>query len=459
MERSDAVPAVAPGLATALLLIEGFCSLAVEMIALRMLVPVAGQSIAVTSVVVTAFLGALALGYRAGGTYRGPVRRKVAWNLAVAAVWCAFWLSHVGVRGAFAGAAFLPALGQVAVYAVVGIGPAAYLLAETVVVLVESRRGAPASAKAGSAFAASTVGNVAGGLATALLVMQYLGVAAALALVVGLLLVGVLLAPGGAGWAVRGLAVLAAVAATANAAVESAAFERTTASADYVIEDLGEGARGLRVNGQRASREDAAGIGYPYIEMMEDAVYRNLWEGGTARILVIGAGGFTFGRGRPPAAGEIVYVDVDDRLGEVGDAFLAPGSRGGRYATADGRAFLLDDESRWDAIVLDAYTDRTAMPAHLYTVEFFRLARSRLSAQGRLYLNLIARSPPGRFETRLDRTLRTVFAWCEAWPSGGGSRGRYNRVYSCGRHGLDGETVVYSDGWTLGEIDAARQRW
>ena len=63
-----------PRAATALLLVEGYCALAVEMIALRALVPVAGQSVAVTSLVVTAFLAALALGYRAGGAFEGNAR-------------------------------------------------------------------------------------------------------------------------------------------------------------------------------------------------------------------------------------------------------------------------------------------------------------------------------------------------------------------------------------------------
>ena len=64
---------IAPRTATALLLVEGYCSVAFEMIALRVLVPVAGLSVPVTGIVVTAFLAALALGYRAGA--RGLRRR------------------------------------------------------------------------------------------------------------------------------------------------------------------------------------------------------------------------------------------------------------------------------------------------------------------------------------------------------------------------------------------------
>ena len=64
-------------------------------------------------------------------------------------------------------------------YAVVGVGPVAYLLGQAVVLLVGSAGPETAPGKAGAAFAASTLGNVAGGLAIAILVSQHLGVAGA----------------------------------------------------------------------------------------------------------------------------------------------------------------------------------------------------------------------------------------------------------------------------------------
>ena len=426
----DAERPIGPRAATALLLVEGYCALAVEMIALRALVPVAGQSVAVTSLVVTAFLAALALGYRAGGAFEGNAREKVARNLAAAGAWSAFWLSRFGVALAFEATDAVRPLAQVAVYAVAGVGPAAYLLAQAVVVLVASAGPDTAPGKAGAAFAASTLGNVAGGLATALVVMQHVGVAGAVALVSGLLVVAALAAwerPGLRLWAAG---VVVAGVAGANLAVERNAYVVTTAHADYAIEAHAHGARTLRVNGQNASREDGAGTGHPYIEWIEDRVYAAAPEGRAARVLVIGAGGFTFGRGRPGHAAEIVFVDVDPRLAPVADAFLAPALRRGRYAAVDGRAYLLRHEAAFDAIVLDAYADRTATPSHLLTREFFALVRSRLAQDGgTLYVNLIVAPEPDRLSTRADRTLRSVFAACRTQELGEASRWR-NRVYA-----------------------------
>ena len=446
---------IGPRTATALLLVEGYCSLAIEMIALRVLVPVAGQSVGVTGIVVTVFLAALALGYRAGGRFDGPAREKVARNLAGAAAWSAVWLSRFGVAFAFEATGPLPPLGQVAAYAVVAVAPAAYLLAQTVVLLVGSGRGEGASGKAGGAFAASTLGNVAGGLVTALVVMQVLGVAAALLSVTALLVLAALAAWRRGAWRLWAMGAVVAAVGGGNLAVERGAYVLTTAHADYAIEEDGAGVRTLRVNGQNASREDGAGTGHPYIEWIEDEVYGNLPAGRPARVLVIGAGGFTFGRGRPESAAEIVYVDVDGRLDEVADAFLKSPPRSGSYVPMDGRAYLLRHDARFDAIVLDAFADRTTMPAHLVTRELFALARSRLKKSGgTLYMNLIVPPGPERLATRIERTLRTVFAWCRARAAGESTRW-HNLVFKCERSDLDGDATVYSDDRERGEAE----RW
>ena len=66
--------------------------------------------------------------------------------------------------------------------------------------------------------------------------------------------------------------------------------------------------------------------------------------------------------------------------------------------------------------VVDTYSNRRTLPQHLLTVEFYRLARSRLLAGGSLYVNFLAWPEDALFRTRAERTLRSVFAGCSAWP-------------------------------------------
>ena len=121
----------------------------------------------------------------------------------------------------------------------------------------------------------------------------------------------------------------------------------------------------------------------------------------------------------------------------------------------DERTYVLRREEAFDAIVLYAFADPTATPAHLLTREFFALAPSRLKQDGTLYVNLIVAPEPDRLSTRADRTLRAAFAGCWTQEVGEASRWR-NRVYACARHPLDGDATVYSDANGRAGTDAAR---
>ena len=133
--------------------------------------------------------------------FEGDASEKVARNLAGTAAWSAFWLSRFGVALAFGATGPLPPLLQVAVYSMLAVAPVAYLLAGTVVLLVDSGNGSTAAGKAG---------NVAGGLLTALVFMQWLGVAAAVAPVSGLLLLAALEAWQRLAWRLLAAGVVAA---------------------------------------------------------------------------------------------------------------------------------------------------------------------------------------------------------------------------------------------------------
>ena len=170
---------------------------------------------------------------------------------------------------------------------------------------------------------------------------------------------------------------------------------------------------------------------------------------------MIGAGGMTLGRGRAAQGVEVTFVDVDGALPQVAEVFLGERPSGG-FVQADGRAFLLEGGGTWDVIVLDAFRQRISMPIHLVTREALQLMRGRLSEGGRFYLNLISRVSPGEFEIRADRTLRSVFSWCSSQALGWGEGNpRYQRIYECDRHRLDGERLVFTDGDTRGEVDGA----
>ena len=440
----------------AVLLAEGYASLGAEILALRRIAPWAGTSVDVTTVLLAAYLAALAGGYRRGGRLArdGDPRPRLAFRLALAAALAAFWLSEPGLLLAFG--LPLPPLLQVALYAIAGIAPVGWLLAECVLLAHACAPRDERSATAGRVFSLSTAGNVAGALVTTFVLLRFLGTAAAaLVLCAGLLAAAVL--------ACRRIALLpvacggAAALLAIDLGTEATVYVERNAYADYRIAEVPGGGRILEVNQQPASRHDVLGNGLAYAELLE----ATLCGAGERRVLVLGAAGMTIGQGAPCPL-QPVFVDIDPDQERIAAEFLAvPPGAAGTFRARDARAFLRDDPGDWDAIVVDAYSDRLSMPTHLLTVEFYRLARSRLAPGGSLYVNHVAYPGQTLFLTRAERTLRSVFAGCAAREAGlapgtgwhAAAATPRNLLFRCPRSSLDGDRAVYTDALPRADLD------
>ena len=112
--------------------------------------------------------------------------------------------------------------------------------------------------------------------------------------------------------------------------------------------------------------------------------------------------------------GPVTVAEIDPAVTEmaIADFWFEPGET--RILHQDARRALTEDETRYDVVIGDAFTD-IAVPAHLVTREFFELVRSRLEPGGAYLMNVID------FEDRLDalgavtRTLAEVFPTVEIW--------------------------------------------
>ena len=453
--RNEPLPALPGATVGAILLAEGYASLAAEILALRRIVPFAGSAVSVTAVLLAVYLAALAGGYRRGGRLArtGDPRPRLAFRLAAAAALAAFWLSDAGTLLAFG--LPVPPMAQVAVYSLAGVAPVGWLLAECVLLAHACSRGADPSRTAGGVFALSTVGNVGGALLTTFLLLRYLGTAAATISLVAALCLAALAARR------RSVPAAALVAAalflSTDLWLEATYYVRRNAYADYRIVELDDGGRMLDVSGQAASRHDAAGRGWDYAERLE----KTLCEAGETRALVLGAAGMTLGRGAPCEL-DLTFVDIDPAQRRIAGLFLqADPDEAGTFVAGDARAFLRGNEGGWQAIVVDTYSNFRTLPQHLLTVEFYRLARSRLAAGGTLYVNHLTWPDDALFRTRAERTLRSVFAECSQWPVGierglgwhQSAAEPGNLLFRCRRTVFDDDRAVYSDAVPRADLD------
>src|SRR5437867_3940376 len=89
-----------PYLLPIIILVEGFVSIAIEILTIRQLLPVAGGSVLVTGLIIGIFLLFLAIGYQRGGTIQQQAEQTLRKNFMLSAIWLGLGLSYLFV-GAF----------------------------------------------------------------------------------------------------------------------------------------------------------------------------------------------------------------------------------------------------------------------------------------------------------------------------------------------------------------------
>jgi predicted membrane-bound spermidine synthase len=395
----------------AIVFIEGFCSLGAEVIALRRLVPHVGSAIVVTAPTIGFFLLALALGYAAGGRVAADFRAVVARNFLVSAALAGIGLSGPVVDALFAHLQPAPFAWLVFVGAI--LCPVAWLLGQTVPILTNLLQHERAGEASGAALYWSTLGSFLGSLGLSLLVMQWLGVSAAVFACAAGLLAGTLMLTGRA----PGIAALAlSTAVLAGYANLQHAVTADTAYAEYrvaAVDRPGQtNPRAFWVNQSAASLIDESDPPRytRYIEhlrrvLLDDLGFRD------RDILVLGAGGFTLSHREPE--NRYTYVDIDPQIRAIAERHFLKAPARGEFVADDARRYVATTVRRFDAVVVDVFGSHTSIPSHLVTREFWDGLRRVLKPDGVLLANLIL---DGKLESPYARnllaTIESVYGRC-----------------------------------------------
>jgi hypothetical protein len=107
-------------------------------------------------------------------------------------------------------------------------------------------------------------------------------------------------------------------------------------------------------------------------------------------------------------------AEIDPEIVGLGrEHFGMAGAEDGwlRVVAMDGRQMLaaLPDGTRYDMLVVDAFTNELYIPFHLATREFFSLCRSRLAPGGVLAMNVYAVGEDAPNLRAIENTMATVF--------------------------------------------------
>ena len=397
-------------------LIEGFSTLAVEVIAIRLAIPVVGSSITLTGVMLGVVLLALSAGYWRGGALsarwdKSRTRFALTRNLLIAAAVygaIAFPLEARAIEEALDIGMSLPL--SIGVAASLLFLPPIYLASQTVPMLAELTNVEGKAGKAsGQILFFSTVGSVLGGIVTPVWLFPWLGVAHSTFVICGLLACAACIMAVGHPRALRALglggAALVAV-VVSHAAVargqQGFAFDSAYQSIHIVNEttESGRPARTLIMSGSRSSGvyADTGETSFSYVRAAENA----LAESGARDVLVIGSAGFTFPRDAAafPGVERIDAVDVDPAVKGIAERqFLRqPLPANVRFLPLSARYAvrkLKRDGQRYGFTFIDAYFGR-GIPDELVTVEFFRDAGA---ISDRVAVNVV-----------MDRDMDSAFA-------------------------------------------------
>ena len=415
--------------------VSGVASMGLEILAGRIVAPQFGSSIYTWGTIIGVFLAALSLGYYRGGKLAS--RRADTRHLVRLLVWTAVYVAGLVFAGdlllrstvAFplpSRAASLPAV-------VLLFGPPTYLLGFVSPYAAELSDKEGTGKASGHVYAVGTVGSIVGAFGTTYALVPTLGTDA-ISFLFGVLLVGT---AGLLAWpepsretigTVLGVALLLTAAigtSVAGVAPEGrVVYETQTEYQELRVVDLGD-TRTLYLDGQRHSamdREDPTRHVFEYTRHFHLPYLFAEDPDEIDRVLFVGGGGFSGPkRFLEEYDATVDVVEIDPEVVRVArEYFRVPESDRLNVYEQDGRRYLRETDRTYDLIVLDAYK-RDKVPFHMTTVEFMRLVRSRLSADGVLVANLISAptGPASKFYRAEHRTISRVFPQVYTFPTAG----------------------------------------
>lgn len=432
VHTSSAGPALRPWLLSplAIITIQGLISaagLVVEILAGRMLAPYVGMSAYTWTAVIAVVLAGFSLGHWVGGLVAERPRQDslgvIAICMALAAVTSAMTLPILRTMSAsILSHAPSPGVAILLLVSVVFFLPSFFagtpspVLAKIIVDLQPGREGKAL----GGIFAASSVGAIIGTLATGFIFISWLGstlTIVAVTLLYACLAILLLSMTGQRKhWMTIAASLIGALVISAyNLTGQSACTKESRYYCIRIIDftsQVGSSAKlmvldhlGHGINLAEYPRL----LITPYVALIDLVVTTRL-DGKPASSFFVGGGAYTLPRAWHAASpkAQITVSEIDPDVTDIARQEMWAPEAGIDVIHEDARTALRNSSNLYQVIVGDAFTD-IAVPAHLVTLEFFRLVKARLDAEGIYAMNVVDHVPDTPALLAIYRTLNEVF--------------------------------------------------
>lgn len=415
------------------ILLEGFVVLASELIAIRQSIPFFGSGTDTIAIIISAVLIPLAFGYYIGGKYRirrkgryYPVRKKLIQNILISFPFLIFGLSTLSLHSLYDWVLeyteYRNRLFLCFVYATAFLVVPVFLLGQTVPLVSQYFQKSHLPRATGKILFISTIGSFLGAVFTTVILMNVIGVSnTVIAVLACLVVILFLLSKRIFSLAnIAGLAFFAmAVSLNSPYALDYLNIKHENSYNTFQLDEFGNDKvkiRHLRLNKAYSStvniydhEKKPTRIGQFVHWNFVSALKR---AGIKGEVLIIGAGGFTTGLGDD--WNTYTYIDIDpDIQKKVEEHFLnRPLQDNQIFINLPARAFLMQNDKKYDLVFFDVARGVTGAPEHLLTREFFQQMKNATKEGGYVVINLFAsKTFRDNFTKNIDTTIRSVFPY------------------------------------------------
>lgn len=402
-----------------LIFLNGFVSMALELVVMRQLSFFVGSAAVITSIIMGSFMGFMSLGYFMGTRGNIPASRarkilKVSFLTisAFAVLAGSFPLISKYFEWIY-GAGITSGVVQTAVFSIILLAIGPFLFGYNTTLLSRMLHKYNTN-YAGNIMAWDTIGSVIASITTTLAFMPFIGVNHTVMLIVGL---GILAA------ATCRMGIIGYVCATAifisAIFINSDTIQRKqfgilvhNANSTISVTDTPD-VKILYMNGLPMSvYYPQYQMGAEYINYINDNFIYNMPQDKRHKILVLGAGGFT--AGLRDDFNDYTFVDIEATLKDISEQKFLNRELGPnkKFVIRDASQFLKNTTEQYDLIILDVYSNSYQIPENLITAEFMARIKSRVAADGIIIMNMIT-SPSFRdaYTRVFDNTFHQIFPY------------------------------------------------
>lgn len=409
------------------IVIEGYIVLSSELLAIRVMIPFVGSGTDTVSIIIAAVLLPLSFGYYFGGHFKPyrdfmgnwvGVREKLIRNILISAAFLLIGLSYVPLTYFMfylIGEGITNRIVLTSIYSALFLIIPVFLLGQTIPLLSHFFSKEKLAQITGKILFVSTIGSFLGATFSTLVLMSMIGVHYTAA--INFILLGFLFfflsrkKPRPTGLA------MAAIVAAAIFFNSPSMLERLNVVSNNrynvvrVFEDPAMAMKIFSINHNYDSGLSANGARHPYVEFIEEHFIWSLpSDAPPMNILVIGAGGFTLGL--DDDINNYDFIDIDGKLKDLAEKYFLPEKLGPnkKFYPVAAESFILQGDTKYDMIILDAFQGALSIPENLVTREFFQRVKNRLNDNGVVIANFIANPAYGdAFSRNIDSTFRSVF--------------------------------------------------